>query len=156
MLRATSSVPFAKMFEETELFTDLKLSLCLIGQFMRRAELYFLAVQNSSMPNLVLVLSSNFFSRRLDPTIPYKHSETGMTLLIWPWPAKIPGEDLSLVSQTLLNLPGIPLRTLWISEDLTDVPLAFGDTLLIHLLQFLTISDNFDNFWPLWQFWQLW
>ena len=43
----TSSVPFAKMFEETELFTDLKDEVCLIVQFMRRAELYLLTAQNS-------------------------------------------------------------------------------------------------------------
>ena len=81
-----------------------------------------------ALPNLlVLLLSSNSFSRRLDPTIPHKHSETGMTLFIWPWPMKIAGEDLSLVPQTLMNLPCIPLGTLWISEDFTDVPLACGD-----------------------------
>ena len=53
MQRVTSSVPFAKIFEETELFTDLKDKVCLIVQFMRRAELYLLTAQNSSIGDLV-------------------------------------------------------------------------------------------------------
>ena len=73
---------------------------------------------------LVLLLSFNFFSWRLDPTIPYKHSETGLTLLMWPLLVKTSGEDVSLGLQTPVNLSCIPLWTLLNSEDITDAPLA--------------------------------
>ena len=104
-----------------------------VGILRARLHLLLLLLRQTHQPplqNLVLLMTSNFFSRGLDPNIPYKHSETGITLLIWPWPVMIAGEDLSLIPQTLMNLPCIPLRTLWISLDFTDVPLACGDTQL--------------------------
>ena len=68
-----------------------------------------------------------------DTAISYKHLETGMTLLIWPWPLKMAGEDLSLGSQSPIYSSRIPLRTLWNREDIIDVPLACGDKVLIKL-----------------------
>ena len=61
-------------------------------------------------------------------TQPYHtiHSETGVTLLIWPWSVKIAGEDLSLSPQIPTKLSRIPLRTLWNNEDITDAPLVCG------------------------------
>ena len=75
----------------------------------------------------VLLLSFKFFTRRLDPTISYKHSEAETTLLILPWSVKMAWEDLSMGSQTHINLPHIPCRTLQNSEDITDTPLACDD-----------------------------
>ena len=54
----------------------------------------------------------------------YKHSETGMTLLICPWPVKIAGYDLNLGPEISSR---IPLQTLRNCKDITDAPLACGD-----------------------------
>ena len=60
----------------------------------------------------------------------YKHSETGMILLMCPWPVKIAWQDLNLSSQMAINSSHIPLRTRWNSKDITDAPLACGDNRL--------------------------
>ena len=60
----------------------------------------------------------------------YKHSETGMILLMCPWPVKIAWQDLNLSSQMAINSSHIPLRTGWNSKDITDAPLACGDNRL--------------------------
>ena len=45
----------------------------------------------------------------MDLRISYKHSETGMTLLILPWSVKMAGEDPSVGSQIPMNSSRIPL-----------------------------------------------
>ena len=79
------------------------------NEVSRFPRLLHLLHHQSLLLYLVQSLSFNFFASKLDPTIPYTHSEIRMTLLIWPWSVKIAGEDLSLSPQIPRNSSRIPL-----------------------------------------------
>ena len=69
--------------------------------------------------------------QKLVPTIPCKHSEIRMTLLMWPWSVKIAGKDLRMGPQTAIDSSNIPLWLFGNNEDFIDVPLACKDSLYV-------------------------